>query len=359
MDNIKIKTLSLKSYDKIFISIDFKQAWTLVEIKSLLNEALDYIANENLFVVNEKAIGSMEYMNFYLQLREELFKSHDLTAPPNTYIEGLSITRTCLISVTFCAILIKDSRIKGSYSNDEEKRVAAALLAFDTVSYLYLSNINVSRHNHSDLESLNTWQKLNPLITQNGFELNEVLRSNIRINDIHRIEKKKEYEIIDMPENADKDVAVDEAVISANYKIDVELLCMKPHNSHPMHRNLQLQYKQTSSNGLLVEEDESFEIQIHGKTNFKIAGAHVPTDKVYIQIYNTLINLKLILEQAGMSYDDVFEARLYFKNKDYYVIYKQAAEDIGLPDIYASFVVGDIHREDLLFELEATACKAK
>lgn len=342
LKNIKVKTLELKSYDKVYVTLDFKQSWTLTEIQGIIDEALDYITGKGLFIISEKTVGSVEYMDFYLELREQMFKAHGLDSPSNTYIEGLSISHTCLTSITFYTIAIKNDTVKASYLYDDSNAVVGTCLTTRLVSYLYLSNIRCLQLRDGDFDEFKVWEQTNNYILNHGFALNNIVRSCINISDVHRTRSKEDS------------LAADPSL--SDYTICTDIVCMKSNTSKPnLNHNSQIHYKLTSSYGQLFEDEDCLELMIDGKSNIKNA---VSDDEAYIHIYNTLNSVKLLLDQAGLSYDDILEATCFFKHKNYYTLYNKAVTELGIGDFCSSYAVGDSSREDLLFELNAMAYKA-
>lgn len=337
---MEIKALKLKSYDKVYITLDLKQSWTLSDIQGQIDGALGYIAGNGLFIISEKTVGSVEYMDFYLELREQMFGAHGLNSPPNVYIEGISVTRTCLISITFYAIAAKNDTVKAAYLYDEAGAVIGARLITRLVTYLYLRNIRLTRLMGGNPDEFKVWTETNGYILKYGFAPEDIVRSCITITDVHRTRP------------------IDETGFEglSDYKVCNDIVCMRSNVARPnLNHNSQIHYKLTSSYGQLFEDEDCRELMIEGKSDVKRTESE---DDAYRQIRSTLENVNLLLDQAGMSYGDILEATCFFKRKEHYFLYLKIVEEIGVEDFCSSYAIGDATREDLLFELHATAYKA-
>ena len=335
---MRIKTLSLKSYDKVYITLDLKQSWTLLDIQEQISAALDCIAGKKLFIISEKTVGSAEYMDFYLDLREKMFADKGLTPPPNTYEEAMSVTKTCMVSIAFYTIAIKNDTVLADYLCDDAGRALGTRLTTRLVTYLYLQNIRLLRLRHKNAEEFKVWNATNDLILKNGFDMKDIVRSSISISEVNRAR------------------IAEEAGDFRDYKICSDVVCMKSNAGKPDLNHLQIHYRRTSSYGQLFEDEDCCELLIDGKSKIKKTDSEEDTER---QIRRTLENVSLLLEQAGMTYGDILEATCFFKQKKDYLLYTKIVEKMGIGDFCSSYAIHDNTREEFLFELHATAYSAK
>jgi len=72
-----------------------------------------------------------------------------------------------------------------------------------------------------------------------------------------------------------------------------------------------------------------------------------------------LLNVGALLEQKEMSFSDFCISTCFFKKKEYYKYFEQVLDELNIPNFSNTFVVGDVCRSNLLFELDGIAIKEK
>jgi hypothetical protein len=66
-----------------------------------------------------------------------------------------------------------------------------------------------------------------------------------------------------------------------------------------------------------------------------------------------------ILDSRGMGWEDSSRAVAYFRNMDHLPLLARYCEERGLPPLPVAVAHADICREELLFEIELDAVKAR
>ena len=72
------------------------------------------------------------------------------------------------------------------------------------------------------------------------------------------------------------------------------------------------------------------------------------------QIIKTFEIVEALIQAEGASLNDICTATIFLKNPKDFSIYQKTAGELGLNEIPAVFIVADVCRCDLLFEIDAT-----
>jgi len=258
-----------------------------------------------------------------------------LNPPPNTYEEAASVTKTCMVSIAFYTIGIKNDTVSADYLCGSDGKAFGTRLKTRLVTYLYIQNIRLLRLMHKNADEFKVWKTTNEQILQNGFAIQDIVRSGISISEVNRARIEKDADDF------------------RDYKVCSDIVCMKSNSGKPnLNHNSQIHYRRTSSYGQLFEDEDCRELLIDGKSKIKKTDSLEDTER---QIRRTLENVRLLLEQAGMTYADVLEATCFFKRKEDYLLYTKIVKDMGIEDFCSSYAIYDNAREEFLFELHATA----
>ncbi len=118
-------------------------------------------------------------------------------------------------------------------------------------------------------------------------------------------------------------------------------------------------FQPTFSRALLIEDENLTELQVSGTASINESGETVYIDDPYQQIKKTLINVGALLEQANMNFNDFVESTCFFKKEAYYQEFLAAVKELNIGEFSNSFVIGDVCRDNLLFELDGIAIKSR
>ncbi len=71
------------------------------------------------------------------------------------------------------------------------------------------------------------------------------------------------------------------------------------------------------------------------------------------QVKYTVEVVDSLIHSEGASFSDLCEATVFLKRKSDFPLYQETVESLGLSDIPAMYLVADVCRDELLFELDA------
>lgn len=124
-------------------------------------------------------------------------------------------------------------------------------------------------------------------------------------------------------------------------------------------QNPALDYKSSFSRAVELAYPTHKTLLISGTASIDPSGASVHIDDPEKQIRLTMDVIKAILESRGMGWDDLFRGIAYFKNMETLPIYDRVAAELGIPGFPLAVSHADVCREELLFEIELDAVRAR
>jgi len=118
-------------------------------------------------------------------------------------------------------------------------------------------------------------------------------------------------------------------------------------------------YGSAFSRGVCIEEKEYRQIFVSGTAAIDAAGHSLYPRDAEAQISRTLDVVEALIGEKGAAFTDLRSATVYLKRAGDLRAYQKIARRRGLPDLPAVFVVADICRDELLFEMDALAAIGK
>lgn len=112
-------------------------------------------------------------------------------------------------------------------------------------------------------------------------------------------------------------------------------------------------YGSAFSRGARVTTPAGTTVYVSGTAAIDMAGHTVYTGDAEAQVAVTIENVRAVLKDAGCSDADVVQAIAYSKTPAVQAVFHRDWAGLGWPCVS---VLGDVCRDDLLFEVEATAC---
>jgi len=121
-------------------------------------------------------------------------------------------------------------------------------------------------------------------------------------------------------------------------------------------QNSALKYGSAFSRASRVETPAGTTLFISGTASISVDGETTNTGDALKQIEVSISNVRAILHEMQCDDEDVVQATAYCKNAEVEKIFWSEFSDLAWPNLTA---IADICRDDLLFEIEATATVAK
>ena len=114
-------------------------------------------------------------------------------------------------------------------------------------------------------------------------------------------------------------------------------------------------YGSAFSRGICIEEKACRQIFISGTAAIDATGQSLYPRNAEAQIRKTLHVVETLLSEKEAAFKDIRSATVYLKRPEDFQVYEKIAGQLGLTDLPAVFVIADICRDELLFEMDAMA----
>ncbi len=112
-------------------------------------------------------------------------------------------------------------------------------------------------------------------------------------------------------------------------------------------------YGSAFSRAMCVVEPEGKWIFLSGTASINEKDKSVYIGDISSQVKHTVEVVDSLIHSEGASFSDLCEATVFLKRKSDFPLHQETAESLGLSDIPAVYLVADVCRDELLFELDA------
>lgn len=378
-DVLKVKRVSTRSHDKYYITMDLNAVKEKASIQRLYSQMFQYIFLNKISVVYEKIFGRLEFKEDLQKQRLENSNKYGVTLFPSSFIEGYPVNNALVSSITIYGVALNNQFAEISYFyHPLNENTAGTVLRFKDFRALYLSCLNDSGFNlGTSYERYNALFKLiEKCIKDNGFRTDNIVRTWIYLKDINENyaafnEVRREFFRksgieYDLKSNNLPASTCIEGWGSRSSSCDIDLVCLQKEDKLPVvkrvYNSLQNEadgdgylYKPTFSRGMVILDEDYVEMQISGTASIDSTGSTVYIDDVYQQIKKTLLNVMNMLEQYELKFSDMCQSTCFFKEEEYYSSFIKVMEELGIENFGCTYVVGNVCRDDLLFELDGIA----
>jgi len=368
VNKLSVKSYQMNGFTKCFITLNLNNITTFGQVCELYEVLVSYIAEKNIEVVYEKVFGHLAYKEEFKELRNKKIKA------PLTFLEGMSVKDTPFSSILICGIIKESDEVSLRYIktfNGEE--LIGTEICSPSYQYLYLAEIKSRSKDFNDM-----YEELERYLDVCGYEPFNIVRTWIYINEIDdnyqqfNLARREFFERneIDFDSKAKRlpaSTCISGKAEESGYGM-MDVQCIKEKNEQckieRIYNILQNEaegkkylYGPTFSRGMLIEADNCQEIHVSGTASINETGKTVYIDDTYGQIKKTLLNVLSILQQYDMTLSDLCQSTCFFKKKEYYAEFNKCLEEMGLEEFGDTFVVANVCRSDLLFELDGIAMK--
>jgi enamine deaminase RidA (YjgF/YER057c/UK114 family) len=379
----ELKEFKLPWYTKYYITVDLNNVKTMKEGLEQYEEIFKFIDQHQIKPVYEKIFGKLSSCEAITGARERYLKNLKIESSPLSYVEGDPTSGVPVSSIEIYGISTADKQVKINYYQDSENgQTMGTVVQTPTSKSLYLFGLKVANHGtmstYQEFKTL--YQTLQRYLKENNFTPEDIVRTWIYLSDISKNygdfntarreyfeENKVEYAASSQELPASTCIG---GRASRESEMLINAICIDKKIQHPIIKRIYNKFQNeaegssylfrpTFSRALLIEDEGLMELQVSGTASINETGETVYLDDPYQQIKKTLLNVGALLEQVDMDFSDFCESTCFFKQAEYYRDFLEVAKELKIGAFSNSFVVGDVCRDNLLFELDGIAVKAK
>lgn len=382
-DHFRVKKFDLGDYTKYFLTIDLNSCVTFEEIEDIYKKLTGYLRENEIQVIYEKAFGTLEFKSSIMKLRKSLIKTFNLDTAPFSYIEGAPTSGSPISSITIFGIASKgDIRLKRIKSiKGISRQTIGTSFVLSGSRYIYLLGLTcrdkVLTGSISEYRSL--FDDILNYIDNSGFSASDIIRTWLYLDKMDdnysnlNTARREFFERNNINYSSTSNDLPSSTCIGGRFSKDstlaVDVFCIDKSILHPaitrMYNQLQneaegkaYQFKSTFARATSIDYKTHCEIQISGTASIDTTGETVFVGDPYNQIKKTLQNVKSLLDQKNMSFDDLCISTCFFKRPEYYSLFEEVLEELGIGNFTNTFVAADVCRSNLLFELDGVAVKS-
>jgi enamine deaminase RidA (YjgF/YER057c/UK114 family) len=349
-----------------------------ISTEKVYYEILAQLKTGGFEIVHERIFASLEYRETILSARGQAFITHGLSADtPLTFIQGHPIKARGLAGIQIRAFKPTQESDKVWTIFEDGKPVGRGWsrngAQFSMLQDIYGDPSQADRYH----EAGDMFDRAQRILEQDGLGFENVLRTWIYLSKIldwygefnrARNARFTEYGILGHSEK--ENTEAEQIYMPASTGI----LGENPHNAagtmdvlavSPDSENISLahttgvqqmspyRYGSAFSRAMTLKENDVTHILLSGTASIDEHGKTVFLDDTKKQIRKTFEVVEALIEKEGATLQDINEATVFLKSDDDIELYWQTAEKFGVTDLPAIFIVADVCRADLLFEIDA------
>ena len=337
---------------------------------SICTEIASVLESYGMQILNERVFGTLDFCESYKQIREECGIPGQI---PYSYIQGTPVHGRGLSGIQIHAVK-PDSGFSPRVLYDGENACGSAWQRKD-VTYLYLTGIgNVRQGSRSD-QAAAMFEATKRLLDSQSAGFRNVVRTWMHLDrilewydlfNIVRTERFRSFGLVPLPEKTPPGGA---AYLPASTAVGGQnpagsscccdvLAAAGPVKVSVLPGMLQpsaFSYGSAFSRAVCVEDSESLRLFVSGTAAIDAAGHSLYPENAEAQISKTLEVVASLIAEKGATFKDIRSATVYLKRAGDWSTYEKIARRLRLTGLPAVFVVADICRDELLFEMDALA----
>lgn len=368
----------------ITVSVINKDLAPVLTYKEIYNRILEFLAQENLQIIQERIWGSNVLYYEILNTRSELLRRKGIDVQlPFTYVEGNPYWGEGLAGIQMNAVKISGTDEKVWTVFDENIPCGRGWIKNNT-TFIMLQNISGlqpdAEYYNREEQTCRMFDKTERILRQYSGSYRNVIRTWIYLDKIldwykeFNIIRNAKYQEFGFIPKQPGEVETEQIYLPASTGIlgtnpekaaaIMDVLAVIPGPESRIKINQTSGVKQKSpfwygsafSRAMNINEPESTTILLSGTASIDEQGRTVYIGDTNLQIQKTIEVINALLKESkeSISINDICTATVFLKKSEDFEIYKKTAEECGLTGLPTVCVVADVCRDDLLFELDAT-----
>lgn len=345
----------------------------------IYNKLTEILANSGTQIIHERIFGNIDIHKKLLEIRNKTIRNKFPEDPGLvTYIEGESCFGNPLAGVQLRSFrpskheeMVKIIREGNIPRGRMWSRSGAKFLQFQS---LYGENISNKANRQKYAETM--FRKAESLLKSEGATYQDVVRTWIYVDNIldwyreFNLARNTCYTDFGLLKGVDLDRA-EEIFLPASTGIEgknpsgapttMDLFAITQRANteiqiQPLYGNRQRsphRYGSAFSRAMRVVEPNEKWIFLSGTASINEKDESVYIGDISAQVKHTYEVVDSLIKSEEASFSDLCEATVFLKRKSDFSLYQEMAESLGLSNIPAVYLVADVCRDELLFELDA------
>ena len=344
-------------------------------VKQAYTELVDRLIRENLTLLHEKIFGTLACAPSLLAQRDQVFAEKNFTSPiVPTYVEGTPAQEAKLVGIH--AIAVRSSSQYPLTPLWADGQVGGYLFQGEEAEYLHLSDVGRLKSPFpvcQEEEACATLQMAEQMLHEQSWSWRDVCRTWFYLDNILQWYEEFNRARIDSflragvdPRDPDQIIPASTGIMGKNRRgnaCTLDLLAMHPAANRPFHvqrlfnprQNEAPEYGSAFSRGLAVTVSSCQYVFVSGTASIDEKGRCVHVGDVDRQIRRTLENVQALIHPTGAGLHDVVQSTVFIKHSAHLAPYYRIAPEYGINPDSSLCMVADVCRDDLLFEIDATA----
>jgi len=342
------------------------------------SELAKIISEKGFKIIHERIFGSLVYENVITSTRRHIFEKSGIeTNTPFTFVQGAPIDGPGLAGVQIRAFA---PSAPGDYIQTifENENPVGRKWSRNGAAFIMLQNI-FGRLTQQDRyhQACDMFDRAQSLLHSQGIEFCNVVRTWIYLSNIldwygefnrARNARFAEFGLLGLTEKENREA--EQIFLPASTGIlgenplgavaTMDLLALPPNqdNIHIAHtsgleQKSPYRYGSAFSRAMTLKESDVTHILLSGTASIDEHGKTVYLDDAAEQIRKTMAVIQSLISAEGATLKHINEATVFFKDAADFTFYNQIIKEFADIDLPAIFIVADVCRDDLLFEMDA------
>lgn len=344
-------------------------------IREAYEQIAEHLGSQRAVLLHERIFGEVSAAPAVLNIRRNVMDRLGISpGPPPTYVEGKPCEGSGIAGIHALTVTSADA---GSGSPIERSgRICGRLVEGAGAWYLGLSDVGQmipgNNHRRPEEETRETLGMVEQLLGKYRWSFNDVYRTWFYLHDILdwynefngvRNDAFQRLGLFDRPLGViPASTGIQGRGARGNW-CTVDLFATRPLNGHVFRverlinpqQNEAPEYGSAFSRGLSVTIDECRYLFVSGTASINEQGESVHPEDFERQTERTLETVASLLAAGGAGLADICQATAFVKRPGDIECYRRVVRRMSLDEMPAVCTIGDVCRDELLFELDATA----
>jgi len=343
-------------------------------IRSTYQELHDHVSEQKLFLFHDRVYGLVSAFDQIAAIREEVCSDKIAENPPVTFVEGRPAYQHEFAGIHAIAIKEDGSRLHSVQKNEQ---ICGARYQGNEAEYLMLADIArlLPESAHSDrlTEAYEAIDLADEVLHDEQWSFKDVRRTWFYLDDIldwygdfNKARNRIYHRIGFMNGSLSSVIPASTGIFGRSgrgFACTLDLLAMRPLSDTPFQiermvnprQNEALEYGSAFSRGIAVTTQSNKYFFLSGTASIDETGATIHPGDMRKQTRRTLANVASLLENAGGDLHFIQQATAFIKRPEDIPIFEEEIRKNGMSEIPIITTIADVCRDDLLFELDATA----